>query len=80
MSLILHHVASFQITERFWFYFSFIVWWLLVFYAALDLVLVYTYQFDVVSDAWERLFNSSSLPAQNFTVDELYVIHVGRDV
>ena len=51
-----------------------------MFYAALDLVLVYTYQFDVVSDAWGRLFNSSSLPAQNFTVDELYVIHVCRDV
>ncbi len=60
-----------QVTEKFWFYFSFIVWWLLILYAAVDLVLIYTYQFDVVSDGWESLYNSSSLPSRNISGQDL---------
>ena len=28
-------------------------------YAALELVLIYTYQFDVISDAWDRAYNNT---------------------
>ena len=28
-------------------------------YAALELVLVYTYQFDAISDAWEKAYNNT---------------------
>ena len=38
-------------------------------YAALELILIYTYQFDVVSDAWERAYNKT--PAISVDSDDL---------
>jgi len=55
------------VTERYWFYLSFLVWWGLVLYAVLDLVLIYTYQFTVVSESWKGLFDNSNFTQQNIT-------------
>lgn len=60
-----------QITERLWYPVSYFAWWLLVLYAAVELVLVYTYQFQVIRDGWEGLYNSTSLPSQNITANDL---------
>lgn len=30
-------------------------------YAALELTLIYTYQFDSISDAWEMAYNKTSI-------------------
>ncbi len=69
--LYLQRVCDMQVTERLWYYISFVTWWLLVLYAAVELVLVYTYQFKVVRDGWEGLYNNSMLLSQNITADDL---------
>ena len=48
-----------QITSRWWYYACVPVWWGLVLYAAFELVLIYTYQFDSISDIWERAYNAT---------------------
>ena len=50
-----------QIFRRVWYYLTVPMWWLLVVYAMLDLILIYTYQFDVVSDAWDNAYQQNSL-------------------
>ena len=50
-----------QIFRRLWYYVTVPMWWLLVVYAVLDLILIYTYQFDVVSDAWDRAYQQTNL-------------------
>lgn len=47
--------------EHKWFYINFPLWWLLIVYAALDLILIYTYQFAEVRRLWTRLYNSTQL-------------------
>jgi len=37
------------------------MWWFLVVYAVLDLILIYTYQFEVVSNAWDSAYQRTSL-------------------
>ena len=46
-------------TSRFWYCLTVPVWWCLVIYAIADLILVYTYQFDIVSDAWRKHYNGT---------------------
>ena len=48
-----------QLFRNWWYYICVPMWWGLVVYAALELVLVYTYQFDSISDAWERAYNNT---------------------
>ena len=50
-----------QIFRRLWYYVTVPMWWLLVVYAVLDLILIYTYQFDVVSNAWDRAYQQTNL-------------------
>ena len=50
-----------QIFRRLWYYVTVPMWWLLVVYAVLDLILIYTYQFDVVSEAWDRAYQQTNL-------------------
>ena len=57
---VLSCVCLVQVFRRWWYYACVPVWWGLVLYAALELILIYTYQFTVVSDAWEQAFNKTS--------------------
>lgn len=58
-----------QLFRNWWYYICVPMWWGLVIYATLELVLVYTYQFDSISDAWERAYNST--PGLTVESDEL---------
>ncbi|CAI8013642.1 Piezo-type mechanosensitive ion channel component 1 [Geodia barretti] len=54
-------LVMYQVFERCWYYVCIPVWWGLVLYAALELTLIYTYQFDSISDAWEKAYNNTPL-------------------
>ena len=40
-------------------------------YAALDLVLVYTYQFEVVRELWMRAYDQVNFTRTNITAEDL---------
>ena len=48
-----------QVFRGCWYHICVPIWWGLVVYAALELVLIYTYQFDSISDAWKRAYNDT---------------------
>ena len=56
-----HCYSLLQISRRYWYYVTVPMWWFLVVYAVLDLVLIYTYQFPVVSNAWDSTYQRTSL-------------------
>ena len=48
------------------------VWWGLVIYAVLELLLIYTYQFESVSGLWDKAYNST--PDLTVDSEDLYVL------
>lgn len=50
-----------QIAPRYWFYFCLPVWSLLVVYAAIHLVLIYTFPFTGINNLWMDAYNKSGL-------------------
>jgi hypothetical protein len=54
-----------QLTENWWFKVNYPLWWMLIVYSAVELVLVYTYQFEEVINLWSKLYNSSNLASSS---------------
>jgi len=65
-----------QIFEHWWFKVNYPVWCVMIVYAALYLILIYTYQFQVVSNGWSLLYNKTNLASKNVTEAELLVAFV----
>ena len=59
-----------QISPRYWFYLCFPVWSLLVVYAAVHLILIYTFPFTAINNVWMDLVDESSLNG-NISADDL---------
>ena len=53
--------SSPQIAPRYWFYFCSPVWSLLVVYAAIHLVLIYTFPFAIINEKWMKAYDDSDL-------------------
>lgn len=51
----------YQIFPHWWFMVNFPLWCFLIVYAALELILVYTYQFKVVSDFWSEQYKKTNV-------------------
>ena len=48
------------------------LWCILLIYAVLHLVLIYTFQFDVINDLWYKAYNKTDYSSDhNFTVEEV---------
>ncbi len=62
-----------QLTERLWFYLNLPMWYILIVYAVVELILIYTYQFKGIKDQWSKLYNTyfSILMNNNVTEEEL---------
>ena len=64
------NICTVQIFPRYWYTIMKPVWTVLVFYAFVELILIYTYQFSYIRHKWEDLFEEENA---HWTSDEMYV-------
>ena len=49
------------------------VWTILIFYAFVELILIYTYQFSYIRNKWENLFEEEN---GHWTSDDMYALYI----
>ncbi len=60
-----------QVFERWWIYLNYPVWCVLIVYAAIHLLLVYTYNFEHVTCVWQVIFNHTVNNTKGITDTDL---------